>query len=258
MPGQTLDVAPAIARALLERGVASLRFDKRGVGKSEGEYLLTGFHAETSDAGDALAYLRSRPEVDPGRLAVIGHSVGATIAVRLASGDPAVAAVVLLAGAAVSGEEVMRRQSQRVVESLRGPLRLAAPLWLRRQARVRRRLLESRDDVVREGRQRLPGQWFREYMRYDPAADLAAVRCPVLAITGGHDIQVDAADLDRIGSAVRGPFTAVAPPTLTHLLRTHPRPGLAGYRAQLKQPMDPDVLATIAAWVADATGKIQA
>ena len=87
MPGQVLNVAPALASALAARGVASLRFDKRGVGESGGEYLTTGFDLETSDAADALVGAPRHAGDRPGRVTVIGHSVGATIAIRLASGD---------------------------------------------------------------------------------------------------------------------------------------------------------------------------
>jgi uncharacterized protein len=252
MPGQRLDVAPAIAGALAARGIASLRFDKRGVGASEGDFLRTDFQMETSDAGAALAWLRDQPEVDGSRVALIGHSVGATVAVRLASSGQAVAGAVLLAAAPRPGQEVMRRQSDRIAASLTGVRRLGAGWFLRRQEQARRLLLESRDDVVRIGGQRVPARWFHEYMRYDPTVDLAAIRCPVLAITGSNDIQVDPGDVDRIGELVPGPFTGLEPEGLTHVLRTHPRGGLPSYSAQLKRPVDADLLGTIGAWVTDA------
>ena len=250
MPGQRLDVASAIATALGTRGIASLRFDKRGVGASGGDFLRTDFETETSDAGTALAWLRGRPEVDGARVALIGHSVGATVAVRLASDNEAVAGVVLLAAAARPGEEVMRLQSDRIAASLTGVQRLGARWFLRRQERARRKLLESRDDIVRIGR-RLPARWFREYMRYDPAIDLSTVRCPVLAITGSNDVQVDPGDVDRIGELVLGPFAGLKPEGLTHVFRTHPRAGLSSYSAQLAGPVDSDLLVTIGAWLAE-------
>ena len=85
MPQQRLDVAAALAAALAAHGVASLRFDKRGVGASGGEYLSAGFNREAADAAAALATLRGSPSIDPKRVAVAGHSVGATIAIRLAA-----------------------------------------------------------------------------------------------------------------------------------------------------------------------------
>jgi pimeloyl-ACP methyl ester carboxylesterase len=256
MRGQKLDLANALADLLAERGIATVRYDKRGVGESDGDYLETGFDTETSDAASALAWLGGRAGIDGTRLAVVGHSVGATIAVRLASSSAAVAGIVLLAGAVRTGDEVMRHQSDRIAATLIGLQRLGAGWFLRRQERARRTLGASTGHVVRIGRQRLPARWFREYMRYDPAGDLERITCPVLAITGRNDVQVDADDVERIGELVRGPFTGLTPEALTHLLRTHPKPGLGGYAAQLKQPVDREVLAAVATWLSEVLGPV--
>jgi pimeloyl-ACP methyl ester carboxylesterase len=253
MPGQTLDVANAIAAALAERGVASLRYDKRGVGGSGGDYLTTGFERETADAGAALDALRRAAGVDGERVAVVGHSVGAVIAIRLASEDDRLAGAVLLAAAARPGEKVMRDQAERVARTMRGPARLATPWVVRRQAAARQALRTSTGDVVRIARADLPARWFREYMSYDPVPALRAIRYPVLAITGRNDIQVDPEDVARIGRLVQAPVTGETPERLTHLLRTHPRPGLGGYRAQLRRPVDAALLERIATWVAART-----
>lgn len=77
----------------------------------------------------------------------------------------------------------MRRQSDRIAATLAGVQRLGARWFLRRQEKAHRLLRESTGDVVRVGAQRLPARWFREYMSYDPADDLRAIACPVLAIT---------------------------------------------------------------------------
>jgi pimeloyl-ACP methyl ester carboxylesterase len=250
MPGQVLNVMSAVASALAACGIASLRFDKRGVGESGGEYLTTGLDLETSDAADALAELRRMPAVDPNRVSVVGHSVGATIAMLLAGGDDRLAGIVLLAAACRTGEDVMRWQSERIAATMRGVWRPFTGWFLRRQARTRRRLASSEGDVVRIGRQDLPARWFREYMAYDPAADLAATRCPVLAITGSKDIQVDPDDVDRIGELVNAPFAGRTPRDLTHLLRVHDGPpSISSYRAQLKEPVDAALLESVAAWV---------
>jgi uncharacterized protein len=244
MPGQVLDVAPALAVALAEHGIASLRFDKRGVGESGGEYLTTGFDLETSDAADALAELRHAH----GRVTVIGHSVGATIAIRLASDDD-LAGIVLLAAACRTGEDVMRQQSERIASARRGLGRLFAPLLVRWQARIRRKLSASDGDVARVAGANLPARWFREFMAYDPADDLSRVRCPVLAITGRNDIQVDPDDVARMCELVSAPFEGHTPDDLTHLLREHPGlPSLGTYPEQLKKPVDAGLVEQVAAW----------
>jgi uncharacterized protein len=249
MPGQALEVASALAAALAERGVASLRYDKRGVGESGGEYLTAGFERETNDAAAVLSALRDLDRVEPDRVTVIGHSVGATIAIRLAARREWIAGAVLLAAAPARALDVMRVQSGRIAASLRGLQRLAAGRFLRRQEEVRHALLTVGDTIDLEGV--LPARWFREYMAYDPASDLGALRCPVLAITGAADLQVDPDDVARIGQLVAGPFAGSTPEDLTHVLRVHGgRPSLPSYPAQLKRPVDAGLLDAVAGWVA--------
>ena len=249
MPGQALDVASSLADSLAARGVASLRFDKRGVGESEGEYLTTSFDRETDDAAAALVVLPDIDGVDPERITIVGHSVGATIAIRLAARYEWLAGIVLLAAATTPGVEVMRIQSERIAGSLRGLQRLGARRFLRRQEQVRRALLASDGDVL--GPQGgLPARWLREYMAYDPGEDLSAIRCAVLAITGRKDLQVEPDDVERIGRLVTGPFTGSTPDDLTHVLRKDSGPpSLAAYRAQLRRPVDDDLLDVVSEWV---------
>ena len=255
MSGQRLDVAVAIADALAEVGVASLRFDKRGVGESDGDYLSMGFDDETSDAAAALEALQRIDGIDRSWVGVVGHSVGATIAIRLAASERGVTAAILLCAAARCGRDVMSWQSDRIAATLPGPDWLA-PRWVRRrQQRDRERLATSTEASLRLHRSPLPAGWFREYMAYDPAVDLAAVRCPVLAVTGAKDLQVDAADVARIGSLVAGRFTGRTPDHLTHLLRSDVgRPTIAGYRKLLARPMDEELLRTITSWTVSQLG----
>jgi uncharacterized protein len=254
MPGQVLGIASTLAVALAERGIASARYDKRGVRASPGDYLAVGFEQETSDARAALDALRIRPEVDHSRLVVIGHSVGATIAMRLAASEP-LEGVVLLAGAASRGDAVLRWQTQRIADSMTGLSRLSRGGFLKSQAEVLDRLPGTTDDVVAIGKEKLPARWFREFFAYDPKPDLAKISCPVLAITGRKDLQVDAADVAVIGSLVRGAFTGSTPPDLTHLLRNDPEAAAIARMPKLaRQPTDPELVAQVADWVADVVG----
>jgi uncharacterized protein len=241
MPRQVLNVSSALAVTLAGHGVASLRYDKRGVGASGGDFLSTGFDDETADARAALETLRSSEGVDGERVVVIGHSVGATIAIRIAAAEARLAGAVLLCAATRPGAEVMAIQSERIAASLPGPSWLLPRLFIRRQARARGKL--------RAGIRGQPTRWFHEYMAYDPASDLPKIRCPVLAVTGTSDIQVEPGDVARIGELVAGPSTGDTPEGLTHLLRVHPGPpSLRSYTAQLKRPVDGELLERVASW----------
>jgi hypothetical protein len=187
----------------------------------------------------------------PGQVLNVGSALASALAAHgaLASRNQWLAGVVLLSATIQSVAEVMRWQSERIAASLRWPSRLFRGRFLRRQQHVRQLLLASTEEGVRIGRTELPARWFREYMAHDPTADLRAIRCPVLAITGRKDVQVDPDDVARIGEEVGAGFSGDTPETLTHLLRRHPGPpGLAAYRAQLKQPVDSELLERVAAW----------
>ncbi|WP_228816696.1 hypothetical protein [Nocardia transvalensis] len=96
-----------------------------------------------------------------------------------------------------------------------------------------------------------PSGWLREYLAYDPKPDLAAIRSPVLAITGDKDRQIDPADLDTIARIVPGPTEICRMPDLTHLLRREPGPAtLRTYRAQYSRPVDAELIDHIATWAA--------
>ncbi|WP_165945736.1 alpha/beta fold hydrolase [Micromonospora sp. KC606] len=250
MPGMALGLGRALALALADHGCALLRYDKRGVGASGGDYLSTGFHDEYGDAAAALAALRAHPAVDPERVFVVGHSTGAVLAANLVRAAPPPAGYVLLAGAAQPGERVMAWQSDRIVSTLPRLLRPLGPVLARRQVRERDRVRGSTaDQHDRMPRSRLTDRWLREYMAHNPGPDLATIDRPVLAITGSKDIQVDPADVARIGRLVTGPFDGEVPTDLTHLLRRDPGPpGLWRYRSQLTRPIDGWVIDRIVAW----------
>ncbi|GIJ41698.1 acyl-CoA thioester hydrolase [Micromonospora andamanensis] len=256
MPGMALGLGRALAVALALAGCVVLRHDKRGVGASQGDYLSTGFHDECRDAAAALAALRAHPAVDPERVFVVGHSTGAVVAANLVRTAPPPAGYVLLAGAAQPGDQVMAWQSDRIAATLPRLLRPLGPVLVRRQARERARIRRSTADRHdRMPRSRLTDQWLREYLAHDPGPDLAAIDRPVLAITGGKDVQVDPSDVARIGRLVTGPFDGEVPTDLTHLLRRDPGPpGLWRYRGQLDRPMDDWVTERIVAWARTRLG----
>ena len=90
-----------LAMKFAEHGVAALIFDKRGVGKSSGDWRVATLDDLAGDAGAAVAYLRQEPRVDPRRIGVHGHSQGGTIAPMIAARSPDVAFLIASAAAGV-------------------------------------------------------------------------------------------------------------------------------------------------------------
>ena len=83
---------------LAEWGYVALRFDFRGCGESEGKRANTICLEQVEDARAAVSFLQTRPEVDPGRIALVGSSFGAAVAVYTGGVDPRVAAVISSGG----------------------------------------------------------------------------------------------------------------------------------------------------------------
>jgi hypothetical protein len=246
------DVARQLAVALADAGIASYRYDKRGVGASPGDWLAAGLQDNLDDLGRAVDAVRARPEVDAGRVLVAGHSEGALLAAALAARGAPVAGVVLLSMSATPGEELLRWQARRIAPTLpapvRGLLRLLRVDLEKKVAGNHERIRATTTDVARIGGARLNARWHREFMAHDPRADLARIAVPVLAITGSKDLQVKPEDLDVV-AALAPSATVLRVPDLTHTLRRQPgRPALSAYRRELREPVDAELLTTVVQW----------
>lgn len=252
-----INVMGQIATILATSGITSLRYDKRGVGQSGGDYLSTGFDDNISDARAALETLRARPEVDADQVVAIGHSEGALIASALAV-DEQLAGVALLAGAATNGKDVLRWQAQQVAATLPKPVKWLMKLLrqdlVRTQTKRLDRIESSTDDVIRIQFVKLNAKWFREFMSFEPAAALGRAAVPVLAITGTKDIQVNPADVALMEHAIPTPFAGHLVDDVTHLLRIETgTASVRTYKKQARQALDERVTELLTDWVASHT-----
>lgn len=252
-----LAVMREVAAALTAAGVASLRYDKRGVGQSEGHFHATGLHDNVADARAALAALRLQDGVDPDRVVVIGHSEGAIIATELAADDDRLAGVVLLAGSAATGEDVLREQAVAVTAGLPRPV-----AWLLRVLRKDVTTMQDKrfatfratnEDVMRMQLVKVNARWMREFLDHDPTPSLRRIEVPVLAVGGTKDIQSAPHHTERIGELVAGPVTVELFEGMTHLLRHEPgEPTVRTYKQQTKRPVLPELLDLVASFCVQA------
>jgi uncharacterized protein len=253
------DVARQLAHALAAGGLASLRYDKRGVGESPGDWRRAGLYDNVDDLGRARDALAGRPEVDPDHILLAGHSEGALLAEALAARGVPTAGVVLLSMSAVPGEELLRWQARRIAPTLpatvRGLLRLFRVDLEKKVAANHDRIRTTTTDVARIGGARINARWTREFMAHDPRADLRRIRVPVLALTGEKDLQVDPADLDVIAATVPGGAVTLRIPDLGHTLRPVPgRPSMGAYRKELRGPVNREVFESVVTWCREVTG----
>ena len=254
-PGYSINVFKEIAHSLTENGIASLRYDKRGVGKSGGDYWSTGFYDNIADVSSVLSYFKNYASVSPGRIFLLGHSEGAIIASRLAGTGSDVAGIILLAGSCQRGEDLLKWQSRQIVQGLTG-----FNAWLVKTFRIDvARVQQKQIDKIKKSTKdwfriqlvaRINAKWMREFLDYNPADDFPAIKCPILAITGSKDIQVDPADLKKMAELVKSDFESHELPDITHMLRSDKgKPSLSTYKKQISVPMDAQILSLILDWL---------
>lgn len=269
-----------IADALTRYGIAVLRVDDRGTAKSTGNFATATTADFVEDAAGSLAYLKSRKEIDVHHLGLIGHSEGAVIAPLLATQDKDVSFIVMLAGTAVNGREVLTRQAADIARAAG-----ASPSAVRENEELQNRLFDlvakERDPaqlqakvraLVQEALEKLPAPqraaaapaleqqvhmvlspWFRYFLTLDPAAVLRQVKIPVLAMDGSLDLQVSAAqNLPAIAAALaqagNPDYEIIEFPGLNHLFQTATT-GLPGEYRQISETFSPLVLHLMTDWI---------
>ena len=249
-----IDLFPQLIPHLSREGLATFRYDKRGVGESEGDFWETGLEDLLADAKQAVSWLKTRDDIDSSKVYVLGHSEGALLAMRVAAEDPSIAGVVLLAGSAKTGEETIVWQTKKISESITGLNRAIIKLLridvMKSIQKNLNRIKETTKDSTRIQGRKINAKWMREFLKYDPRDALKMIQSPVLAITGSNDVQVDPKDLQTMQELVPGSVESHEIPGLTHLLRIDTSgQGLKTYKKQTKQPVDQSVVDKIISWL---------
>ncbi len=198
-----------IADYLAKRGIASLRYDDRGVGKSTGPTQGTTTLNNLADAEAGIAYLRNLNRF--GKVGVIGHSEGGTIAFMMGA-DKSVDFLVSLAGGATSGLEVIIGQNKATMQ-LQGisPMVIedyAKALDILYKDRLARKQIANQEqyveDLCKNHSLSLPanykanlvqcitagGEWITWFLGYHPSEAIRKVTCPTMALNGTLDLQV--------------------------------------------------------------------
>lgn len=281
-----------LADYLTRRGIAVLRADDRGYEKARGQEGLAEFLEATSAdfAGDALAgveYLKTRGEVDPKRIGLIGSSEGGLVAALAAVQSQDVAFIVLLGAPGQTLEELLLDQIGFILGDSGGgdALTQLAQDHFRRAFEVLRRPIDAaradqellrleEDDLAELGepeREKLKSldrtmggnpivrrsPWFRYLLRNDPEAAYRKVRCPVLALAGEKDVQVPAErNLPRIEKALdaggNARVVARVMPGLNHMFQTCETGSPREY-ARIEETFSPTALTVVGDWIVDLT-----
>ena len=179
-----------LADTLGRRGIAVLRLDDRGINGSDVGPMTVTSDDFADDIRAGVAFLRARPEIDGARIALVGHSEGGTIAPQIAATDASLRALVLMAGFASPGRDIMRSQQLYRIDTLAhltGDQRVAAIA----QAQ------HATDSLA------ATTPWLKHFLDYDPSAAARRVKAPVLILQGETDHQVPLPEAEKLAAVFR-------------------------------------------------------
>jgi hypothetical protein len=271
-----------IADHLTRDGIAVLRFDDRGVGGSKGNVTGATSLSFAGDAEAAVTFLEGRPEINPKKIGLAGHSEGGFIAPIVASRNGSVAFVISLAGPGVTGYDAIIQQnidhfrvSGMSEEALAAQLHMLRNIfgfviagedqravakqameWYNKELDVKGLTAEERRGQMSGFAQALVqtnNPWWKYFLATDPAQFWSKVGCPVLALNGDKDIQVNhAQNLPAIKAAVKKggnrKVKTVSLPGLNHLFQ-HAETGAISEYATIEETFSPEVLGMMTQWI---------
>jgi uncharacterized protein len=271
-----------IADYLSRHGIAVLRYDDRGVGKSQGKYQEATSADLATDGEAAIRFLRNNPKINPKEIGIIGHSEGGLIAPIISASDPGVAFIVSLAGPGVTGERIILKQSEDlgrmagVKESeLKESMEINKTLYailkkekdnktaetkiVKKYTDILEKKKTSKEDIDKSVKQLQATfgadryTWFRYFIMTDPAVFWKKVKCPVLALNGEKDLQVAAGEnLQAIEKTLKSSgnnsIKAIKLPELNHLFQ-HCMTGLPTEYNTIEETFSPEALKIISDWI---------
>ncbi|HKE56299.1 MAG TPA: alpha/beta fold hydrolase [Pyrinomonadaceae bacterium] len=229
-----------LADHLTRLGIAVLRVDDRGVGKSTGIFSEATSADFAADALAGLEYLKTRKEIAPGKIGLLGHCEGGLVASLAAAASREVAFLVMMGGPGLPGDQIvlgpggddldgewlsreliaqMRGAQERIFTIIKNEkdhnlaqarVRKEAEVFRSIAARIRVEAAASHREAAETAAVAVEGQlplllsrWFQFYLTYDPRTALLKVKCPVLAVNGERDVQVPAKEnLEAIREAL--------------------------------------------------------
>jgi uncharacterized protein len=264
-----------LADYLTKKGIAVLRFDDRGVGKSTGEFKTATTFDFANDVRAGVDYLKTRKEIDKNKIGLIGHSEGGMIAPIVAADAKEIDFIVLLAGTGIRGDQLMLLQKEKIErqmgaseneiikgqEMLKGAYAIIVASSVNDvtlKGKVRSALKLKLGTTMNENQistltAQLTSPWMISFLKLDPTLALEKVKCPVLALNGEKDLQVPAeVNLDAIKKALtkggNKNVTTKIIPNLNHLFQECETGSPSEY-ATIEQTFSPIALEEISSWI---------
>lgn len=253
-PGAALNIFNTLAQAAVRAGFAALRYDKRGVGASGGDFATLRQQDLVADVGGWIAFAQGR---GLGPVVLLGHSEGTDLVARAAMGAP-VSGMVLICPYVTSGRDILiaqagaRDANVTVMPGLRG-------VWARlvrrvtggaavHQARFIDDMQRSSAPRMKVGRRWVDVTWLRDFSLSEPEASHRANRRPTLILSALMDVQCPPGDGAKIAK-MNPNATLIEVPEVSHILRHTTVKGVVDYHRQIAEPVDARVGAALENWL---------
>lgn len=265
--GFDTNIFKQLASELTKAGFATFCYDKRGAGKSEGDFTTAGLEEVTLDAHAAIFAIAKHHQVQTDAIYLLGHSEGACLAPEIANRNEHVAGLIMLCASLRSFEEdgiknaeVMNRDLD-AISGLKGKL---ARLFLYTKDPVKtmqdlRSKVENTDKpTVRVGFSKVSTKFYRETFNYDVKSHLAVTTKPILAIGGEKDFQCHPDDTTLISQVTQAPVRTFIVENMDHTLRLQTGlPSIASYKQACKDDIMAEVSIQINAWLLAQTQSVE-
>jgi pimeloyl-ACP methyl ester carboxylesterase len=193
-----------LAGAMANAGFLAVRYDKRGFGQSGGRSESATIQDYAEDVRAVVRWLQQRKDVDPKRIAVVGHSEGAWVGLLAASRERRIAAVTSIAAPATTGAELVLEQQQRALDQMKvTPEEREKKVALQKQIQSAVMSGKGWELIPQEERRAADTPWFQSLLTFDPARVMKDVRQPLVFVHGDLDKQVPVANADRLADLAR-------------------------------------------------------
>jgi len=219
-----IPVLGQIAGALADAGFIVVRYDKRGIGQSGGRAESASLNDYSEDVRATVKALADRKDVDPKRIAAIGHSEGGLVALMAAAKDKRIGAVGLIATPGITGADILLAQQQRLLSRMKlSPEEKQSKIDAQKKIHEAVMTGKGLELLPPDIRRSVDNAEFQSLLMSDPAKLVENVRQPLLIVQGDLDTQVEPQNADKLEALARKrknapPVEVVKAPGINHLL----------------------------------------
>ncbi len=247
-----------LAGAIADAGFIVVRYDKRGIGQSGGRAEAAGLADYAEDVIATVKMLSDRKDVDPKRIAVVGHSEGGSVALIAAAKDKHIAAVGLLATPGVPGTDIVLAQQKRLLDrsTMSADEKQAK---IDQQKQIHQAVISGKglDQLPPEVRRAVDNAEFQSILITDPAKVMPDVKKPVLILQPVLDTQVEPANADKLDTLAKQrknapPVETIKVPGVNHLLAAATTGEIEEYSRIPEKHVSPAVTQALVAWLRKA------